>query len=349
VAKEQILKECATAAGGDWIKWHGSVAPYRKELTKAYNLAQTSPFVSKLNPKLTFPLISWKSDPGHVVHANSILTIVSAGDDIDAYIASDRLVKIASEMTKWFKARGIDLIFMPVPTKGEVYPEELVADGSVVPKDLNVLPHMRKKVLRMLEEGVEVIDLYPGLMQLRRESDDCLYMAGDKHWRARPQRFAAQQIAARLSRYPWVAKAQSRPGLFKEVQKSFEEPVGFYEFLPHSLLFKVQSHRSGFYFNNVPVNSGATEVLSESAAVLVTGDSFVNHGYPFSGGLVGHLARSINEPVRVSQVAGNIVQTFQDFFRDPGLLTKTKVVVWVMNDEPFGSNWMVPERFKIPQ
>ena len=35
-------------------------------------------------------------------------------------------------------------------------------------------------------------------------------------------------------------------------------------------------------------------------------------------------------------------------FRDPEILKEKKVVVWIMNYDPFSCNWMMPEKFTVP-
>ncbi len=76
--------------------------------------------------------------------------------------------------------------------------------------------------------------------------------------------------------------------------------------------------------------------------------AITNLSYPLHGGLIGHLARAINQPVNVTQIAGNTVNTFQDMFRDPEILKGKKVVVWIINYDPFVCNWMLPEKFTVP-
>ncbi len=76
--------------------------------------------------------------------------------------------------------------------------------------------------------------------------------------------------------------------------------------------------------------------------------AITNLSYPTHGGLIGHLAREINQPVSVTQIAGNTVNTLHDMFRAPEILKGKKVVVWIMNNDPFAFNWMMPETFTVP-
>jgi len=102
------------------------------------------------------------------------------------------------------------------------------------------------------------------------------------------------------------------------------------------------------YSEVVPSANGKRPIVDETAAILVTGDSFVHYGYPVGGGFVGHLAKEMNQPVSFSQAAGTVVGTFQDMFRDPSILAGKKAVVWIINGEPFGLDRVFPETFRTP-
>jgi alginate O-acetyltransferase complex protein AlgJ len=346
--KQSILEECRRAANGDWSKWLASVKPYRDALKSICYSSWQNPNPSRSDPKLTYPLISWVDDPAQLVHTNMALGMIDIGEDIEKYAAENRLLPIAIGLTQWCRAQGIDLILVPVPTKPEVYPEKLVAQKELVPADLNVIPHLRRKLLELLNHDVEVIDLYPVFMRARKESSELLYMTADTHWRERPQRLAAAEIAARLNRYPWVAQALKRPRLYQEVVRDFKEPDSFADYISDEARAQVAKYLAGAFHDVVAVPPGNASVVSDSSPLLITGDSYVDFAYPLSGCLVGHVARLINQPVSTSQTAGNLVATFQDIFRDPDVLQHKKVIIWIMNDEPFGFDKMFPAEFKIP-
>ena len=78
----------------------------------------------------------------------------------------------------------------------------------------------------------------------------------------------------------------------------------------------------------------------------------MDSAYPKTAGLIGHTANLINQPIAVQRIAGNLVQGFQEMFRDPKILANKKVVVWIINDEPVSydhpmrSNF--PDPFRVP-
>lgn len=347
--RKAVLNECQTAAGGDWDAWHAAVQPYRQSLLAAYEACVANLLPNRTNPTDKMGLLFGQTDRARMAHGNAALSVSAAGDSLAAYVAADRIKNVSTQMTKWLRDQGIDLIVLPVPTMIETYPEEWIADQQLVPKDRNVIPHLRKKVLDLSEADVEIVDLYPAFMKLRETEKRSLYMVADKHWTAIPQRLAAEIVAERLSRYPWVKSAKAAKPRYKAVEKPFLDQMGFNNYLTDELRALVEPKRAGVYWDNVATGPAPAPVVAAESPILITGDSFVNYGYPFSGGIVGHLARLTNQPVSVLQVSGNTVNTFQDMFRDRDILKGKKVVIWIMNYQPFGCNWMFPEKFVTPK
>jgi alginate O-acetyltransferase complex protein AlgJ len=346
--KESIAAECRVAAGGDWQAWQDRIRPFRRALEARLQPTFAHPAVSRTAPGSSYCILPWVDEPGEYIHSNSALGISAADDSIERSVAGNLMTPIVVGMSRWFGAQGIDLILVPVPIKPEVYPDKLLADKSLVPEDLNVIPHIRRRLLSFLEKDVEVVDLYPLFMKARKTSVRGLYMTADSHWREEPQRIAAREIANKLRRYPWVKRSLAAPPLYTEVETPRNEPPTFEPYLPPEDAAVIAAKLSGTMRDVQPVRPGGVEVTSPGSPVLVTGDSFVSFGYPLSGGLVGHIALAINQPVSVIQTDGNVVATFQDMFRDPSILAGKKVVVWVINDEPVGFDQMFPKEFRIP-
>ncbi len=64
------------------------------------------------------------------------------------------------------KAKGIDFLFVIIPTKAEIFPEK-VSDFAPKAGVPYVTPYARKLMLELAEAGVEVIDLLPDLIEAR--------------------------------------------------------------------------------------------------------------------------------------------------------------------------------------
>lgn len=340
--RRAIEAECKQWAGGNWDAWFAALKPYRDDLHKTVLAALHAPRSSSKDPAKKFNIVVSPRDPGQAVHANSLIPIAAPGASLEQYLAEDRSKPTAVKLTAWLKKLGIDLILVPIPTKGDVYPELFVSDATLAPRSRIASPQVRRKIISHLDAGVEILDVLPALLKLRDSSPHNLYMAIDKHWNEHPQRVVAELIAARLSRYEWVKSAQTAPALYKQVQKPYFEWFSFQEFLPPA------PRRETGMWEVTPVAPGTPPVLSADSPVLITGDSFVSYGHSVEAGLVGHVARMLNMPVSHSQIPGNIVQTFQDMFRNPSLLRGKRVVIWIMNYEPFAGSHLFPQTFKTP-
>lgn len=340
--RSAIEAECKQWANGDWNAWFSALKPYRDDLYKIVLASLHAPLPSHEDPTRKLSLIVSPIDPSQAVHANSLIPLAAPGATLEAYLADDRSKDVAVQLTSWLKARDIDLIVVPIPTKGDVYPELFVSNPTLAPASRIAGPQVRRKIVSHLDAGVEVLDVLPTFLKLRGTSPHNLYMAIDKHWNEHPQRATAELIAARLSRYPWVKKAQDAPARFTQAQRPYEEWRAFQEYLPPA------PRRETGMWEVVPAPDSQTPVVSQDSPVLITGDSFVAYGHPVQAGLVGHTARLLNMPVSYSQIPGNVVQTFQDMFRNPNLLQGKRVVIWIMNYEPFSGHRLFPEKFRTP-
>ena len=216
--RKAIQAECDKAANGDWTLWYEKLSPFRTAIRPRVDAAVDNPRRSEKTPSYTYAIMRWLTDPNQYVHANTAITLGFLGDKGPLVWAKKTpMINIAVLMKSWLAARGIDLILVPIPVKAEIYADKLITNQKLVPEDLNVIPHMRRRYLEFLNAGIELIDLYPLLMKERRESNEPMYMAADTHWMQKPQRIAAEQIAARLERYHWVRSAQSAPARYAEV------------------------------------------------------------------------------------------------------------------------------------
>ena len=212
------------------------------------------------------------------------------------------------------------------------------------------MPHMRRRVLEFLNAGIEVVDLYPRLMKERMETNEPMYMAADTHWMQKPQRIAAEQIAARLNRYPWIRQTQAAPRRYSEVlEKDRPTNMMFYDYLTTEERKALEPSRIESFVKKVTaIGGGEAVVESPNSPVLLAGDSFIHYDYPLQAGIIGLLAQQLNQPVSIKRVAGALDEVFRDMFRDPTILKGKKVVVWVINDEPVGRGDMWPKDFNTP-
>ena len=350
--KKAIQAECNKAANGDWMLWYEMLTPFRTAIRPRVDAAVDNPRHSENNPSYTYGIMRWLTDPNQYVHANTAITLGFVGDKGPLVWAKKTpMINIAVMMKSWLAARGIELILVPVPVKAEIYPDKLIADQKLVPEDLNVIPHMRRRYLEFLNAGVELIDLYPLLMKERRESNEPMYMVADTHWMQKPQRIAAEQIAARLERYPWVRTAQGAPARYSEViERDRPTNAMFWEWLTPAERKAIEPLRLENIHKVVGAHGGREAVVEAAdSPVLLAGDSFTSYDYPLQAGIVGLLAKKLNQPITLKRVAGALDGIFKEMFRDPSMLKGKKVVVWMLNDEPVGRGDMWPKNFALPR
>jgi alginate O-acetyltransferase complex protein AlgJ len=104
-------------------------------------------------------------------------------------------------------AKDINLIFVPVPTKVDVYYEKLkITCKDTISAIIN--PFGRKILDDLQKAGIEVIDLLPHFLKAKANdanADEPLYQRQDTHWTSRGLQIAASVIAGRIRQYTWYA------------------------------------------------------------------------------------------------------------------------------------------------
>ena len=113
-----------------------------------------------------------------------------------------------SSRARWLEQKGIDLLFVPVRKMTEVYPESFTEH---CPPDRIIAPQVRRIMLELLEEDVEVVDLLGPLLNECDSDAEPLYLPADPHWGPRAYGIAARLIADRLARHDFVARAKASP------------------------------------------------------------------------------------------------------------------------------------------
>lgn len=98
------------------------------------------------------------------------------------------------------KAKGIDLIFVPVPAKAVIYPEKLdktFAAGQA--------PSLKPYVEQLRAAGMTVVDLEEAFLAKRAAGPEKLYCEQDAHFTPLACEIAARLIKKELETKPWFA------------------------------------------------------------------------------------------------------------------------------------------------
>lgn len=192
----------------------------------------------------------------------------------------------------------INMLFVPIPTKEEIFPElvssqlnSLFSGGAPVPL---FHPWGRKFLQDAQDEGMEIIDLLPSFLALKQSLHrgvEPLFQKDDTHWTSRGLEIVAQILAERIRQYNWYTSLAPAPEEFTTRDTSFSRLGDLVERLP--------PHRQVDF---PPQELLGVQVLQQGqlyrggrdAPILLVGDSFTGV-YELTdcrhAGLASHLAR----------------------------------------------------------
>jgi hypothetical protein len=329
---QRIEQECNHNGGGNWSQWFAKLQPFRTHLelrikqAKAFNPQASGPFEGRM------PVLEAKGEPPlfETAPANYIPYLYDAAD-MDSWLSKRPVLKTVPEVSRWLKKKGIDLIFIPVPKATEVYPDRQVEE---TPADRLVAPHMRKLVLELLQADVEVVDLLPLFLKARDENPEMLYLPVDPHWSIRAQQIACREIATRLRRYSFMQEALNQPPAYQLVTVPMRPKSAGYEALSPDQKKRVDSMAYAIF--QLKSLKGQPTLSADSPVILI-GDSFTD-------GVMQTLPQHLNMPINNASNPGQITEAIKDFVRDPSLLEKCKVIVWISNHAAFSHEccWGIP-------
>lgn len=320
--------------GGDWSRWHESLAPFRASLRARIAAAKTRYAEVPHAPSVRGPLLEPLGDPPlFLCIFFSEMGHLGPDAGIEPWIARRPALETVPAVSAWLRRKGIDLIFVPVPVMGDVYPE-LIAENA--PANRLVAPAMRRVVHELAQRGVEVFDPLPVLLDTRARGRKPLYQPADPHWAPRGQHAAAEALAKVLERYPFVARSRALPPRYKVVRQDRWPSGVAYDALSVAQKARIEPILSA----GMPVaQAGASPLTADEAPVLVIGDSFAL-------GFQDFLAANINQPVFSMAAGGQVTQGVIDLARDPSLLAGRRVVVWISNMGTLGPvderRWRIP-------
>jgi hypothetical protein len=336
-AAKSIEQECQRDAGGDWQKWYEQLAAFREELNpiiarewekQRTGVVKTGILKAAGSPPLFVECLS-----------GGYLSLWGVPTGWEEWLKARSSPSIIATVKDWLKQRNIDLIFVPAPKMAEVYPDRVVGH---VPPDRIVAPHMRKMLLDLLRADVEVVDLLPAFLKAREQDPEPLFLPSDTHWSDRAQRIAAQDIAARLERYPFVKAALAKPALYKtdEIAR-----VPFQGSLWGELT-EAERQEIGEAVNTPVVrvrkaSDGAPVAPVDESSIVIMGDSYTNQslGVAPGSGISAQIAKGANQPVTIVSSAGGTTEPVKDLIRNPDLLDKVKVVIWIVKNPGFTNPW----------
>ncbi|MGD0896202.1 MAG: hypothetical protein ABR915_00115 [Thermoguttaceae bacterium] len=287
VSREQAMKATLAAIdqelkdhGGSFENWGNSIKPYRDAVRKVL-----------ATEKWPWPAKSNFAFQGAEVNLLMLDTLEGQ---------SKRAVDVILDTHKKLKAEGIDLIFVPLPDKLQIYPDYL---SDAAPADRMVAPAVKHLMKKLLENDVECVDLYPAFHAFRKRNEDKpLYYDRDSHWNNLAAQIAGEQIAGRLLRYDFVKKAMAE-------EKRYSTKPEYRRDKPDQLLVVLDARTGGRYAD------------AGNSPILITGDSALMMNLPpRSAHMPAHIGLHINMPLAF----GSNTIPPEHF----GKLSGKRVVIW---------------------
>lgn len=227
------------------------------------------------------------------------------------------------------KARGIELVVVPVPPKAAIYPEKIVPGFDLRSHD--PAPVLRQFYEKLRAAGIDVLDLSPVLIQNREHPRGAVFCKTDSHWSGIGCVLAAQAIAEHARR------KLAAPAVRKEYVSDWNE-VQINGDLAG--LLPPEARKPGLEKISVQSVSekgtGATVEPDPHSPVLLLGDShtLVYHDFLAErAGLIDQLALELGFVPDVIGTRGSgatpvRINLYRRSLRDPGYLAKKKMVVW---------------------
>jgi alginate O-acetyltransferase complex protein AlgJ len=233
------------------------------------------------------------------------------------------------DFQKQLKARGIDLLVVPVPPKAAIYPEKILSGFDVRADDAAPLLHRFYEELRAA--GIDVLDLTPLFIQNRNDKRGGVFCKTDSHWSGVGCALAAKAIAENV-RGKLTASASE-----KEYAADWKE-----EEIKGDLinLLPPDSPKPGP--EKIAVRSvsekgtNAAVQPDPNSPVLLLGDSHTLVFHDFlaeRAGLIDQLAQELGFAPDLIGTRGSgatpvRITLYRHSLKNPDYLAKKKIVVW---------------------
>jgi alginate O-acetyltransferase complex protein AlgJ len=227
------------------------------------------------------------------------------------------------------KARGIELVVVPVPPKAAIYPEKIVPGFDVRATDPAPVLHRFYEELR--GAGIDVLDLSALFIQNRDHARGPVFCKTDSHWSGIGCVLAAQAIADKVrSKLPQPATPKEYTSDWKEVHVSGDLDG----------LMSRETHKPGpekIAIQSVSEKANGAAVESDpNSPLLLLGDShtLVYHDFLAErAGLLDQLAFQLGFAPDLIGTRGSgatpvRLNLYRRSVKDAGYLAKKKVVVW---------------------
>jgi len=264
--------------------------------------------------------------------------------------AADPLVAIL-DFNEQLKKRGIELIFMPVPTRPLVFPESVLGKEKLpngTPPRLDTPELEFYELLR--SKGIKVLDLMPVYLKERSGEHGTVFVPSESHWTGYGVAVAAREAAKEIRSEQWAKKVPKHEFVAKwtslevdgHILKSAQEHGAGQALKPDTVWVRVIKEKT----------AKGEESMAQSqpeSPVVIMGDSNTFWWSREGGGLPEELAYELGYPVDLIFTPwGGATNARLNLMRrvhsDPTYLDKKKVVLWSFTSRGFvhtNDGWVV--------
>lgn len=220
---------------------------------------------------------------------------------------ADVAVSAIDDFSRVLKERGIGLVVVVAPPCAEVCANEFFPGVS---REQTVWPEYTRFLIKLLETGVEVVDVLDAMKQYKGEMD--LYCPADAHWGPGGIETAAWLVADRLfSRNRFVTQFKQPERFFSCSTTTIPSPISTVV-RNMEILGREDDELLALSFPPLPIyqvrllGKVCPRPRSRRSPVLVIGDSFGYNLYQQGGSFSQHLSRELGFLVNDVCVAGGL-------------------------------------------
>lgn len=222
-------------------------------------------------------------------------------------------------------ARGVHLLFVPIPAKLRIYPEKLLGDelgATVEGLDESVADFLRA----LRAKGLDDYDLTRTFLASKRSAPETLYLASDTHWSPRGIEAAARAIATVVRERAaelGIALPKVSPTPLKQETTHWRGDIA-------NLLDDLRNTTEPVTLLKVVEPSPVSQKSAADSPILLLGDSNLIVFQQHSSGFRQHLERELGIPIdQIAGEAGGPTASRQALARQPERLKGKKLIIWL--------------------
>jgi hypothetical protein len=305
-------------AGGTWDAWGARLAPFRRDVS---DLLQSQPV----------SVMAFQGRRGVLLFRRELEYLLAG--DLQKLPRDKNPIEAIVSLRDSLASLGIDFLFVPIPTKQDVYPDLVSASGTGTAGGV-AQPYFRKMLLDLSDRQVETVDILSLFRDSARGGGELLYQRQDTHWTSRGLKIAAGALAERVMSYAWFGETYPEEVRYVTRDTAFAQLGDLYDRLPATLRSGVGPEKLQASRVFLP-EGGAPYQNDPGAPVLVLGDSYAGV-FELTGcrnaGVSAHLARAMGGPVDLIMGWGGGPEAPRKLRRaGPEALAGKRLVIWMMS------------------